>query len=175
MSKRNKARKGREDSEKFVYIPNRLIESAAWRSLSPRAVCAYVHLLYGWRAGNAYVLPVRSISWRMSRATRQKALAELLTAGLIDCLDPGACYPPRPAKFKLSERWQARSRALILDEAAGRAQGKLGLWTPTRKQKGKAAPQLFKKATAKRPRPTKAGASAGAAAFLDSAQHTRAV
>lgn len=158
---KQKKRKGFEEAEPFVKIPHGWIESAAWRSLSARAVCVCVYLLHGWRPGGTYILPARQFKWRMAFATRCKALAELVRAGFFDLVDPGGRYPRRPAVFKPSNRWKARSAALIEDEKAGRAQGKLG-WIPTRPRKP-SPPRLIKKA---KPRVTKQSVTAAAVTEL---------
>lgn len=165
-ARRTKARKGFETREDaFVRIPHALIVSAAFRQLRPRAVTALVFLLDGWRPGHTYALPARQCAWRFDHKTLTKALAELVEAGIVDCMDPGGLYPRRPAVFKLSERWRARSEAIMADETAGKAQGKFGLWTPTRTRKP-ALPRLFKKAKAKDARPTKRAAVVKALAVV---------
>jgi hypothetical protein len=123
-----------------------------------------VFLLHGWSPDGTYSLPCRQIAWRFNRITRQKALTELVQAGFFDILDPGGFYPRRSAVFKLSDRWKARSRALIADEAAGKAQGKLG-WIPNRPHK-LAPPRLFTKVKAKKARPTKRAAVEKADLYL---------
>jgi hypothetical protein len=136
----------------YFELPHTLIQSAAFRSLRTKAVAALVYLLAGWRPGDTYALPRRKCL--LHHGTRAKALAEIVEAGIMDCVDPGGLCPVRAAIYKPSRRWRARSAALMADETAGKAQGKLGLWTPTRTRKA-APPGLFKKGKASKARPTK--------------------
>lgn len=160
--KKKKARKGSETTERFVKLPNAWIDSAAFRSLPARAVAVAVYLLRGWRPGGTYTLPARQIAWRFHHGTRERAIADLIKAGFFDCVDHGGRFPRRPAVFKTSERYHARSQELMLDAAAGKSQKKLG-WVPIRERKPKTL-ALFKRP--KKTRPTKAATNAAANAYL---------
>ena len=149
-----KKQSGKHDqAERFVRIPHEWIESAAWRTLRPRAVRVLILLIYRWRPGGTYTLSARAPELGRTWGPLRRALDELATAGFITCVEHGGLYR-KPDVYRLSENWRLRSKALIQDETQGRSQGKFGEWVPTRPKYKSAQAQLrnLKQNKGKRPR-----------------------
>jgi len=124
-------RRGKDDEirgENFVLITNDLIDSAAWRSLKPRTVWAFVMLKRNYE-NDRFTLSSRSVRGMMAAKTLRLALDELTAAGFISCVNHGGLYR-RPDVYVLSDGWIKHSEALLKDEAQGKTQGKL--WHPAR-------------------------------------------
>lgn len=145
--------KRNEPGERFVKLPHEWITSAAWRTLKARDVWALIHLLDGWQPGGTYTLPAARIRWACTWGALRRALDNLMEAGFIVRVVKGGLRVGTKNGvdvYRLSDKWKARSAALMLDEAQGKAQGTLG-WMPTRKPKRSAAQQYLKQAQGKLP------------------------
>ena len=154
-------KKGKRDRnpERFVKIPYEIITSAAWRTLKPRDVWVYVHLLSNWNSGE-YTLPVSSVRHSCGWAPLRRALDNLGAAGFIERVlpAPGGMFKIAD-KYKLSDRWRQRSAALLNDETAGQAQMKIGLdgrpfrlFVPVRKERKTSTAVLNLKRGKRKPR-----------------------
>ena len=128
-------RKGKRDvpQDRFVKIPHEWILSAAWKTLSPRAVWAFVMLIDGYQEARpgTYVLPSRKISWGCRWGALRDALDELTAAGFIVCIEDGGLNR-KPDVYRLSDGWKNRSAAIMADDAQGKTQGKFKEWIPSR-------------------------------------------
>ena len=91
VSRHNKT--GRSTTEPFVKLTWFLIESPAWRSLTPAARAIYIELakLYNGRNNGWLALSVRDAAerCRINKDTASKSLAILQEVGFIDCVTPG--------------------------------------------------------------------------------------
>ena len=67
-------KKGRDETEPYVKLDNRMTESAAWTALSDGAVWLYIELKkqFNFKKGgyDHLVLPYSKVAWRMSRTSR---------------------------------------------------------------------------------------------------------
>jgi predicted transcriptional regulator len=131
-------RDGFPKGELFAKVPYALMDSAAWQTLNPRAVWVYLRLLRGWNGGN-YSLPVNSARGICNHNTIRTGLDDLMEAGLIERIGPPGGLTRTADKYRLSEKWRVRSKALELDAAAGVQQSRLQkdgtkfyLWIPTK-------------------------------------------
>ena len=84
---------GRSRSEPFLKLTWFMLESPAWRSLTPAERATYIELakLYNGRNNGWLALSVRDAAerCRINKDTAAKALAALQTAGFIECVTPG--------------------------------------------------------------------------------------
>lgn len=85
--------KGRSTTERFVSLPHYMLQSAAWRSLSPVARCVFLELAAIYNGGNNgfIALSTRDAAERTScsKDTAARAFAELTGKGFIDCCARG--------------------------------------------------------------------------------------
>ena len=148
-------KKGKRDApgDRHVRILHEWILSAAWRTLKARDVWALVHLIDGWKGNGSFTLPSNAVRWACTWGALRRALDNLIEAGFIDrAFKGGLKVGTKNGQdvYRLSDRWRARSVALMLDDAQGQAQGTLG-WMPTRKPRRSAAVQHLKQAQGKLP------------------------
>ena len=84
---------GRSKSEPFLKLTWFMLESPAWRSLTPAERAAYIELakLYNGRNNGWLALSIRDAAdrCRINKDTAAKSLAALQTAGFIECVTPG--------------------------------------------------------------------------------------
>ena len=84
---------GRSRSDPFLKLTWFMLESPAWRSLTPAERAVYIELakLYNGRNNGWLALSVRDAAerCRINKDTAAKALAALQTAGFIECVTPG--------------------------------------------------------------------------------------
>jgi len=77
----------------FVQLPWFMLDSDAWRALTPQQVAAYIELsrLYNGANNGRLALSVRDAAERckINKDTANKALATLETLGFIECATPG--------------------------------------------------------------------------------------
>jgi hypothetical protein len=123
-------RDGFPKGEFFAKVPYALMDSAAWQTLNPRAVWVYLRLLRGWdseKNNGTYLLPVNSAKGICNHNTIRTGLDDLLEAGLIERIGPsGGLNQMKVAdKYRLSDKWLVRSKALELDAEAGVLQSRL--------------------------------------------------
>jgi len=94
--------------EQFVPIPYTMAESAAWRSLSGAAVKIYVELRSRYNGGNNGNLFLSLCEaarlLHMSKATAQRAFAELEEKGFIHMNRRGQWYGRRATTWAVSDR-----------------------------------------------------------------------
>jgi hypothetical protein len=140
-------RDGFPKGDLFAMVPYALMDSPAWQTLKPRAVWVYLRLLRGWNGGN-YSLPLNSAKGICTRDTIRTGLDDLMEAGLIERIGPSGGLNPLKIsdKYRLSDKWLVRSKALELDAAAGSLQGRLQkdgtkfyLWIPTKEARTESA------------------------------------
>ncbi len=109
-----KYRKG-ENNEPYVKLENSMTESAAWTSLSFKAVWVYIELKKRFTYEHIFsrlVLPYSAVKWKMSPSTFSKAIKELVHYGFIEYVEHGGLYR-RPNVFALSETWKTKSREIV--------------------------------------------------------------
>lgn len=90
---RRQNRKGRSSGEAFVKLTWFLLNSAAWRDLTPAARAIYLEVakLYNGRNNGHLALSVRDAAeqCRVNKDTAAKSLASLQAHGFIECVTPG--------------------------------------------------------------------------------------
>jgi hypothetical protein len=131
-------RDGFPKGDLFAMVPYVLMDSPAWQTLNPRAVWTYLRLLRGWNGGN-YSLPLNSLKGLCGHDQVRKGLDDLMEAGFVERIGPPGGLTRIADKYRLSEKWRVRSKALELDAEAGSFQArlqkdgtKLYLWIPTK-------------------------------------------
>src|SRR5919107_5173189 len=86
-------RKGRSTTERFVSLPHWMLQSPAWRSLSPVARSVFIELaaIYNGSNNGRIALSARDASERArcSKNTAARAFAELTQKGFIDLCSRG--------------------------------------------------------------------------------------
>ena len=84
---------GRSLGERFVKLTWFMLESAAWRSLTPSARAVYIELVrvYNGRNNGFIGLSVRCAAerCRINKDTAAKAFKQLQETGFIECVTPG--------------------------------------------------------------------------------------
>ncbi len=104
-----------ESSERYVKLENSMTDTAAWTSLSFKAVWVYIELKKKFTYEHGFsrlVLPYSEIKWKMSPSTFSKAIQELVHYGFIRFVEHGGLYR-RPNVFALSERWKTKSKEIV--------------------------------------------------------------
>jgi len=91
----------------FVMLPNKMIDSKAWKELSCYARTVYIEIKRRYNGKNDSNL---SYTYRegikiMTRNRFSKALKELVNNGLIDIIRSGGLYR-KSNIFGLSDRWK---------------------------------------------------------------------
>lgn len=84
-----------------------LLQSDAWRSLSPAAVWSYIELRrkYNGMNNGDLSLTFKEVSWQLAPGTYAKALRELQRAGLIAVTQHGGLYKGC-SLYRLSQSWK---------------------------------------------------------------------
>lgn len=122
------AKKGSESYEPYVKLDNSMTDSAAWTSLSDKAVWVYIELKksFNYKKGgySHLILPYSKVSWRMCNGTFSKKIKELINYGFIKIVEYGG-LPKRPTVYALSNGWENKSREIVDKE--GREAIRLGL------------------------------------------------
>jgi hypothetical protein len=121
-------RKGKDETEPYVKLDNRMTDSAAWTALCDGAAWLYIELKkqFDFKKGGFchLVLPYSKVAWRMSRSSYCNRMQELVNYGFIRIIEPGG-LPKRATVYALSNEWEKRSREIVDQE--GREAIKLGL------------------------------------------------
>ncbi len=140
-----KERKGFEEPNYYVRLNWNLIDSSAFKTLSPTAVWVYVMLLrqFNSRKGGYghLILPFRDVSWKITFAAFKKSLRELEAGGFTWLVRQGGLKGQLsgfggPSVYaagresKLSEKWRDRSEALFNNPEAGKMIR--GRWYPVK-------------------------------------------
>jgi len=100
--------KGRSTTERFVSLPHWMLQSSAWRSLSPVARSVFIELaaIYNGSNNGRIALSVRDAAGRVrcSKNTAARALAELTQKGFIDLCSRGHFdrKTPHAAEYRLT-------------------------------------------------------------------------
>ncbi len=120
-------KKDRESTEPYVMLENSMTNSAAWTSLSDKAIWVYIELRksFNYKKGgnNHLVLPYSKVAWRMSSGTYSKKTQELIDYRFIKIVEYGG-LPKRPTVYALSNEWSKKSIEIVDKE--GREAIKLG-------------------------------------------------
>ena len=123
MSKKN------ERTEPYIKLEHYMMDTAAWTSLSDRAVWLYLELRRQFnfsKGGDSHlVLPYSKIKWRMSRATFCRRMRELEAKGFINCVERNTGLFRKPSVYAVSAEWKSVSRQIVDKE--GREAIRLGL------------------------------------------------
>jgi len=104
-----------ENNEPYVKLENSMTESAAWTSLSFKAVWVYIELKKRFTYEHGFsrlVLTYSAVKWKMAPNTFSKAIQELVHYGFIRYVEHGGLYR-RPNVFALSETWKTKSREIV--------------------------------------------------------------
>ena len=122
-------KKQNERVEPYLKLEHYMMDTAAWTSLTDRAVWLYLELRrqfnYSKGGDSHLVLPYSKISWRMSRATFCRRMRELEAKGFIRCVERNSGLFRKPSVYALSGEWK-RIAVKIVDKE-GREAIRLGL------------------------------------------------
>lgn len=114
-------------SDPYIKLEHYMMDSAAWTSLTDRAVWLYLELRRQFnfsKGGDNYlVLPFSKVKWRMSRGSFSKGMKELERLGFIRCMQRGGLFR-RPSVYAVCNDWQQVSREIVGKE--GREAIRLG-------------------------------------------------
>lgn len=174
---KTKHRKGSEPYEPYVRLDYVMINSAAWKILTPDAQRILPHILSQWKAGSGLTrlsLPTRHTEWLMRREHRAAADQDLVARGFLDLVERAGLSTP--AVYSRSERWRTISQDLMKDPSQGHivilknpVKGEKGIsqWEPARRaknptqrecgMKGKANPEKRTSPGNRYKRPTQCG------------------
>ncbi len=100
--------KGRSTTDRFVSLPHWMLQSPAWRSLSPVARSIFIELaaIYNGSNNGRIALSVRDAAERVrcSKNTAARALAELTQKGFVDLCSRGHFdrKTPHAAEYRLT-------------------------------------------------------------------------
>ena len=111
-----------QDSPKHVRLYNDLIDSAAYKSLSPNSVWLLVQIKRTWRmqrGGEVYQLPRGHVRFKISGAAYTKAIRELVSFGFLDLAGHEGGLLRTAKRYKPSERWKLVSAQILKDAKAG--------------------------------------------------------
>jgi len=99
--------KGRNGFERFVPVPHRMIESEAWRSLSPPAIKVWMQLRSRYNGSNNGAL---SLSYAdagnllgLGRSTIKKAFDELEEKGFIELIKLGHWHGRKATEWRVTD------------------------------------------------------------------------
>jgi hypothetical protein len=99
---------GRSTTERFVSLPHWMLQSSAWRSLSPVARSVFIELatIYNGSNNGRIALSARDAPDRVrcSKNTAARAFAELTQKGFVDLCSPGHFdrKTPHAAEYRLT-------------------------------------------------------------------------
>ena len=105
---RRHSHKGRSTTERFVSLPHWMLQSPAWRSLSPVARSVFIELaaIYNGSNNGHIALSARDAAerTRCSKNTASRAFAELIQKGFIDLCSRGHFdrKAPHAAEYRLT-------------------------------------------------------------------------
>lgn len=117
-----------------VRLDHSMMDSAAFKTLSPNAVWLFVQMLRQFNAPNGgyghLILPFADVRFKMSHRTFKRAQAELVDGGFLWLVSEGglknllaghggAAVYAAGQGTALGERWKERSAALVKDPRAG--------------------------------------------------------
>jgi len=112
----------------YVQLDYELLDSAAWTALSYEAQWLYTELKKQFQYNNGgydhLILPSSKVSWRMSKNTYWKKIAELIEYRFIKYVQHGGLMK-QPSIYALSEGWRQKSIEIVDKE--GKEAIKLGL------------------------------------------------
>jgi hypothetical protein len=138
-------KKSRRDTyEPYVGLSWAIIDSAAFKSLSPAAVWLYIMLQrqFHKRDGALHlVLPFSHISFKLTWEGFRKAREELVQMGFISFVEKGGLLR-HPNIYALSESWRTVSGKLTGNPAGGRIVWRwirgerVSTWYPKKKSRG---------------------------------------
>jgi hypothetical protein len=119
-------KKGARDypKEPYVRLPWKIIDSAAFKTLSPSAVWLYIQLLRQFKISGGYsrlILPYADVRWKLSFKAFDRARGELIVAGFLRIIQPGGLLK-NPAIYSTGDAcvgWINRSIELLSDPTAG--------------------------------------------------------
>jgi hypothetical protein len=140
--------KGRSTTERFVSLPHWMLQSTAWRSLSPVARSVFIELaaIYNGCNNGRLALSARDAAKRVrcSKNTAARAFVELMHKGFVDLCSRGHFdrKTPHAAEYRLTmhscdltgERSSKRFMSWCPDEpkaVAGPTRGTAGVTTGT--------------------------------------------
>lgn len=144
-------KKSRRDShEPYVGLSWAIIDSAAFKSLSPAAVWLYIMLQrqFHKQTGMLHlILPFRHVAFKLNIPSFMRAREELISMGFIAVIERGGLFRS-PNIYALSDKWRHVSIKLTGDISSGFVVrrwegGKLvSVWYPKKKARGKTGIKL---------------------------------
>ena len=119
-------KKGKGDGrgDPFVKMPWDMIDSPAFRNLSPTAVWLFIMFRRQWRRDGkkgreTYTLPFNHVNFRIGQTAFSAAVEALIAGGFLERIERGGLFG-KAAKFGPSERWRHVSGELEADPAKGK-------------------------------------------------------
>jgi hypothetical protein len=116
-----------EPIEPYVKLEHRMMDTAAWTSLSDGAVWLYIELRKQYdkkKGGDSHLeLPFSKVRWRMSKGTYAKRIKELCEKGFFRQVEPGE-FPHKPAAYAVCQDYIEVSKRIV--KTQGREAIKLG-------------------------------------------------
>lgn len=100
--------KGRSSKERYVGLPNEMVRTAAFRSLSGSALKYFVELRSRYHGSNNGALHLSNgeaaALLGMSKPTAMRAQRELIAKGFLREIRHGSFYDKRASEFALTDR-----------------------------------------------------------------------
>lgn len=95
-----------DEDKPFVYIPHRMINSEAWKKLSPTACSLYLEIKkkYNGKNWNNLNLTQNEMKHKMSKATFSKSMLELVAYGFLKVIRWGRLYG-KCSIYALYNKW----------------------------------------------------------------------
>lgn len=114
-----KPKKGQGSREPYVKLEHRMLNTAAWTSLSFGAVWVYIELRKSFdskKGGDDHlVLTYPDVRWKMNSRTFSVKKKELVDKGFIRLVKQGGLLK-NPSIYALSNDWERISREIVHTE-----------------------------------------------------------
>lgn len=111
MARQRKARvnqKGRNEHDRFVPVPYRMLDSEAWTSLQANSIKVWMELRRGFNGRNngEILLPYAKAQkkLKMGSATISRALKELEEKGFVEIVKPGHWYGRKATEWRVTDQ-----------------------------------------------------------------------
>jgi len=113
MGKTQSKRAGPDPAARFIRLDEDLLQSMAWKCLSPAAMFLFIELKRRWPGMEFGVrtLPYSYVSWKLTHYKFKQARKELIDLGFLIMEKPGGLMRQR-CQYRLSEGWKKASKDL---------------------------------------------------------------
>jgi DNA-binding transcriptional ArsR family regulator len=156
-------KKYKGDADPYVGLAWRMMDSAAFKTLSPTAVWLYIQLQRQFKKADGplrLILPFGHVKFKLSWAAFTRARKELEDGGFITIVEKGG-LERHPNVYALSEKWRQVSVVIMKDPEAGyivwrrMSNKRVSTWLPKRKSRGNTGSGLNTKKERRRGRTVK--------------------